>query len=148
HFLPLVPIARSAEEAGHVVAVAGQEAMIATIESAGFDAFPTGGASLLVTETRTPLLELDLDREAASLRDGFAGKIARARVGPLLTLCEKWRPDVLVRDETDFGAAVAAERLEIPHASVLCLAAGSLLTSELVAEPLDALRTEHGLPPD
>ena len=35
HFLPLVPVARAAERAGHVVAFAGQEGMVATVEAEG-----------------------------------------------------------------------------------------------------------------
>lgn len=54
----------------------------------------------------------------------------------------------IVRDEVDFGAAVAAERLGIPHAAIVVLAAGGLIHPDLVAEPLDALRAEHGLPAD
>ena len=43
---------------------------------------------------------------------------------------------------------VVAERLGIPHATVLTMAAGSMVRPSLVAETLDKLRAEHGLPPD
>ncbi len=148
HFLTLVPIARAADVAGHIVAFAGQPGMVPIIEAAGFTAFPTGGASLLVASHRTPLLELDAEREARAVREGYARRIARERAIAILALCEEWRPDILVSDEMDFGGVVIAERLELPHATVLCLAAGSLITSELVAEPLNELRAEHGLPPN
>jgi UDP:flavonoid glycosyltransferase YjiC (YdhE family) len=148
HFLPLVPVARAAEAAGHVVAFAGQAAMVATVEATGFAAFDTGGASLLVATERTTLLELDAEREACAIREGYAGRIARQRAAAILALCHEWQPDILVSDETDFGAMVVAERLGLPHASVLCIAAGSLITTELVAEPLNELRADHGLPPD
>jgi len=55
---------------------------------------------------------------------------------------------VIVRDEMDFGSAVAAERLGIPHASVVVIAAGSFVKPALVAEPLSRLRADHGLPAD
>ncbi|WP_202869684.1 glycosyltransferase [Kribbella caucasensis] len=55
---------------------------------------------------------------------------------------------MIVRDEVDFGAAIAAERLGVPCPSVLVLAAGSLLRKELIAEPLAELRAEYGLPSD
>ena len=51
-------------------------------------------------------------------------------------------------DEGDFGAMVAAEALALPHAVVLVIAAGGFVRPEVVAEPLDALRAEYGLPPD
>jgi UDP:flavonoid glycosyltransferase YjiC (YdhE family) len=63
-------------------------------------------------------------------------------------LCAEWQPDIIVRDEIDFGAVVAAERLGLPHATVLVIATGSFVRRSLVAEPLNRLRAEHGLPPD
>ena len=45
------------------------------------------------------------------------------------------------------GAAVAAECAGLPHASVVCTAAG-FVRPELVAGPFAELRAEHGLPPE
>jgi hypothetical protein len=53
-----------------------------------------------------------------------------------------------VFDEPDFGSQVAAARLGLPYACSLCLAAGSFVRPEVVAEPVDALRAANGLPPD
>jgi UDP:flavonoid glycosyltransferase YjiC (YdhE family) len=148
HFLPLVPLARAARGAGHAVAFAGQAGMVATVEAAGFTAFDTRGATLLDPGERRPLLPLDPDREARAVRDGYAGRTARDRAPAVIDLCRRWRPDVVVSDEMDFGAVVAAERLGLPHATVLCIASGSMTPPGLVAEPLDRLRADHGLPPD
>ncbi len=148
HFEPLVPIARAAEAAGHTVAVAGQPAMIPAIEAAGFTAFATAGDTLSSTPERLPLLRLDLDREDRSLRESFAGRLARARATAILALCDAWQPDLLVCDEIDFGAMVAAERLGLPYATVLVIAAGSFVRKEVVGERLNELRADHGLPPD
>ena len=148
HFLPLVPLARAAERAGHVVAFAGQEEMVASVEAAGFTAFPSGGASLRAAGERTPLLPVDMEREARAIRVTFAGRIARERADAILALCEAWLPDLIVLDEIDFGAVVAAERLGLPHATVHCIASGSFVPNSLVAEPLNDLRASHELPPD
>jgi UDP:flavonoid glycosyltransferase YjiC (YdhE family) len=94
------------------------------------------------------LLKLDLDREDRDLREGFATRLARERVTAVLELSAAWQPDLLVCDEIDFGAVVAAERLGLPYATVLVIAAGSFVRQEVVGEPLNALRAEHGLPPD
>ena len=51
-------------------------------------------------------------------------------------------------DETDFGALVAGERLDIPYATVVVVAAGSFLRPDVIAEPLNEVRAEHGLEPD
>jgi UDP:flavonoid glycosyltransferase YjiC (YdhE family) len=148
HFLPLVSIARAAERAGHTIAFASQPAMVSTVEAAGFAAFATGGATVGDTPRRAPLLALDAQREDRAVRESYAGRIARERAGLVLALCAHWQPDILVRDEMDFGSVVAAERQGLPHATVLVIAAGSLVRRDLVAEPLNVLRAEHGLPPD
>ena len=148
HFLPLVPLARAAETAGHTVAFAGQKAMVPTVEKAGFAAFDTGGGTLLHATERTPLLPLDPQREERALRETYAGRVARTRAGTVHALCDEWRPDVLVCEEVDFGAVVAAERLGLPHASFLSIASGSFDWAALAAAPLNELRAEHGLSPD
>lgn len=148
HFLPLVPLARAVRAAGHEVAFAGQPAMTGAVEAAGFTAFATGGETLRADPVRTPLLAYNAAQEDRAVRDGFAGRTARSRAAALLDLCGRWRPDLLVCDEMDFGAMVAAERLGLPHASVLVIVAGALVRPDLVREPLDALRAEHGLDPD
>ncbi len=51
-------------------------------------------------------------------------------------------------DEIDFGSMVAAERLGLPYATVLVIASGSFVRTELLAGALNELRAEHGLPPD
>jgi UDP:flavonoid glycosyltransferase YjiC (YdhE family) len=43
---------------------------------------------------------------------------------------------------------IAAERLDLPYATVLCIASGSFVRTEVVGEPLNEVRAEHGLPPD
>ena len=84
-----------------------------------------------------------------SFRDGFAGRgIAHQRVAALPDVCGQWRPDVLVCDETDFGALVAAVRLDLPYATVIVVAAGPSLRPDLMTEPLNVLRAEHGLDAD
>ena len=147
HLEPLVPIARAAEAAGHVVAFAGRPWMVPTVEALGFLAFATG-SDAGGEPTRRPLLPLDAEREERDFREGFARRIARERAADILPRCGAWRPDLVVWEETDFGAAVVAERLGLPHASVIVIAAGSFNRPGLVAEPLNELRAEHGLPPD
>jgi UDP:flavonoid glycosyltransferase YjiC (YdhE family) len=148
HFMPLLPFARAAEAAGHVVAFGAQPGVLTTVEEAGFIAFDTGGRTLLVTSERTPLLEVDMAREERAVRDGYAGRTARERATNVRRLCEAWHPDILVCDEMDFGAVVAAEASGIPYATVVCIGSGSFVWPELVGQPLDDLRLQHGLPPD
>ena len=148
HAEPLVPIARAAQAARHTVAFAGSRAMVATLAELGFRVLPTGSGGGDAPPKRIPLRALDPEKEDRDFRDGFAGRGGRERAGSVLAVCVDWRPDLIVCDETDFGSIVAAERLGLPYATVLVLAAGSFARHELVAEPLSALRAEHGLPPD
>lgn len=148
HFLPLVPIARASVAAGHAVAFAGQAGMVAAVEDSGFTAFDSGGPTLLDVSVRTPLLELDMDREVAALRDAYAGSVARERAANLRELCADWRADVVVADEVDFGALVAAESLGLPYATVVTIGSGSFAWRDIIAEPLGILRAEHRLAPD
>jgi UDP:flavonoid glycosyltransferase YjiC (YdhE family) len=148
HFLPLAPFARAAERAAHIVAFGAQPGMIATVEEAGFSAFDTGGRTLLEMTERMPLLEYDLTREHRAIRDGFAGRTARERATRVRQVCESWHPDVIVCEEMDFGALVAAEGLGIPYASIISIGSGAFVWPQLVGEPLNALRNEHELPPD
>jgi UDP:flavonoid glycosyltransferase YjiC (YdhE family) len=153
HFDPLVPLAQAAEAAGHVVAFACAPQRLPMVEAAGFQAFVAGinvgGTPETAAMEDRYLATPDIDeREALLMREGFAGWYAQHKAADMLPLCETWRPDLIVRDEIDFGSAVAAERLGLPHAVVLNIAAGSLVRHELAAEPLNALRARHGLPPD
>ncbi|HEU5349373.1 MAG TPA: glycosyltransferase [Ktedonobacterales bacterium] len=153
HFNPLVPIARAAKAAGHTVAFACAPQRFAMVESAGFRAFAAGIDIGSTPETAamedhylaTPVIA---EREAYLLREGFAGWYARAKVADVVSLCADWQPALLVRDEIDFGSAVAAERLGVPHANVLVIAAGSFVRRDLVVDQLNALRALHRLSPD
>ena len=113
HGEPLVPLARAARTAGHTVAFVCGPSMAAPVRQAGFRAFATGpeAGGLL---TMSPQLELDAEREDRVLRESFGRRLARARARDLVELCADWRPDLVVCDEVDFGAVVAAERLELP----------------------------------
>lgn len=147
HFEPLVPIARAAQVAGHTVAFGCGPSMAATVEAAGFTVFRLGTGVAGVPE-RLPLRPLDPTREDEEFRDRFVRRGAQSRAPLTLELCAAWRPDALVCDETDFGGMVAAERLGIPYATVLVMAAGSFVRAAVVGEALNELRALHGLAPD
>jgi UDP:flavonoid glycosyltransferase YjiC (YdhE family) len=146
HLDPLVPFARAAVDAGHDVTFSAQSGMVEHITGLGFTAAPSGRPTLF-TE-RQPLLAPDREREQRAVRMSFAGPIASSRAVDLLDIIEAFAPDVLVCDEMDFGAMVAAERAGVPHASVVVIASGTFVDVDLVAEPLHRLRASHGLPHD
>lgn len=147
HFEPLVPLARAAESAGHTLVFGCARSTASLVEGAGFGVFSMGRGARSPRQ-RIPLRPPDREREERDLRERFARRAARDRAPRVIALCTRWQPDVLVCDETDFGAVVAAEALGLPFATVLVTAAGSFVRSGVVGEAIDELRAEHGLPPD
>ena len=148
HANPLVPIASAVKAAGHIVAFAGHHSGAAVPEAQGFAVFTDPAGATSTTPSIIPLLALDMDREYRVVRDFYAGHLAHDRATRLLDLSTAWRPDLVVCDEMDFGSMIAAERRGLPHVTILVIAAGSFARPEVIAEPLDMLRAEHGLPPD
>lgn len=152
HFHPLVPLARAARAAGHDVAFATPASFCPTVEGVGFRAFPAG------FDRRDVPLD-DLFPQMRTLTGGAFTRFVNgqvrvgteaARMAPdLLALAAAWPPDLIVRDAPEYGGCVAAEVLEIPHASVrTAVTASSYAGRRFVAEELEGLRAEHGLPPD
>jgi UDP:flavonoid glycosyltransferase YjiC (YdhE family) len=147
HLEPLVPLARAAMSAGHTVAFAGRPWMASQVEALGFASFAAGSDAGLVPAAR-PLVAADVEAEMRAVGPGFGRRIARARAKDLLPLCETWRPDLVVCEELDYGAMIAAERLAIPHATVVVCGAGGFVRPAYVAPCVDEVRAAHGLPPD
>jgi UDP:flavonoid glycosyltransferase YjiC (YdhE family) len=121
--------------------------MVPKVEALGFTAF-AAGSDIGLTPKRLPLVAVDMDRELRDLGGGFGRRIGGERAAAILPLCDAWQPDLLVCEEVDFGAMIAAERLGLPYATVLVIAAGSFVRPEFVAEPLNEVRAIHSLPPD
>jgi len=142
HLDPLLPIARAAVSRGHTVAFAGRPWMMPKVEALGFACFSAGIDEGLVPE-RLPLRPLDRSREIR-----WGTRKPRARIGDLLPICEAWRPDVVVWEDTDLAGALVAERLGLAHASVAVIAAGSFMRPDDVRPAVEELRAELGLPPD
>jgi UDP:flavonoid glycosyltransferase YjiC (YdhE family) len=144
HAEPMVPVAAALRAAGHPVAFAGHADPVRGLD---FETVVTSGTPGQPPERR-PLAEPDQAHEEQVVRDHFAGTGARARVARYREVYADWRPDLVVRDEMDLGAAVLTEALGLPHAVVVVLAAGGFLRPDVAAEPLDELRASLGLPPD
>ncbi len=147
HFEPLLPLARAAARAGHDVRFAATPSQAGALEALGFRADRIGLPGDIPPPDRR-LLPLDLRREERDFRERFAGTRALLGAPLVLELLREWKADVLVADETDFGSLIAAERLGVPYASVVVLAAGTFVRPDLVAATLDEVRASQGLAPD
>ena len=150
HFDPLEPVARACTAAGHDVAVACSGGLTSRVEARGFPALATSAARSSGPSARdlTPITTVDPHAAEVEFAENFAGKGARRHAVAVGAHIRAWPPDLVVRDEADFGSAIAAEVAGIPCATVLVLASGMLIRPELIAPPLAALRAEHGLAPD
>ena len=148
HAEPLVPVADAARAAGHAVAFGGAASAVDGLRRQGFTAFADDEESGRGLRQIAPLLDVDPAHEDEVLRDYYAGRSARSRRGNVLARCEQWAPELVVCDEVDFGAMVAAEQAGLPHATMLVIAAGSFVRAELLAEPLHDLRASAGLAPE
>jgi UDP:flavonoid glycosyltransferase YjiC (YdhE family) len=147
HFLPLAPIARAMAFEGHEVAFGAQFALLPALNQAGFTAFHMCGDFSHDTSARLPLTRVNIEKECQSAVF-FIRPIGRERASAITDLAEEWKPDLLVCDELDYGCMIAAERLSIPFATILVMATGLLIRPELILDPLNELRAEHGLPSD
>lgn len=147
HWHPLVPIAQGLEAAGHEVAFASTRGFCPNIEAFGFRCFHAGpNDSPEERQQRSEQIE-GLSRQEHvyfTLKNVFAGVRAERSLPDLMDIIRDWRPDVVVRENTEFAGCVAAERAGIPHAAVQITAAWTFFI-EAVETPLTRLFASVGL---
>jgi MGT family glycosyltransferase len=146
HAEPLLPAASLAEELGHDVSFAGQAAVLPRLAGLGFPVHEVGPGTL--ASDRQPLVPVDREAERTVMRDDFVGRYGRHRAAALRDLLQREGADVVVCDEVDVGAVVAAEACGVPCVTVSVIAAGRLMAPEVVGTAWEELRAEHGLPAD
>jgi N-glycosyltransferase len=148
HLRPLVPIAQAALKAGHTVAVAAPDSLVAELRASGLDHLPAGVDMMaelpqLLAESGLRFEDLAAPHRAADLLGGPAMTMAQA------VLTSDWRPDVIVRTALEPGGALAAERLGIPHAAVaICGGVAEYYGPKTFVSALAPHRDALGLPPD
>lgn len=152
HFHPLLPVAEAARAAGHEVAFAVSERFRKVIERLGFLVI-TAGLNWLESDHSSIPDELRPPPDC-SLEVFFAQQFLSATAPPLardvVIASESWMPDIIVRERTEFGGALAADILGVPCVAIQ-VASPSLMTPEMLAvmaEPYNAARTRLGLSPD
>ncbi len=138
HLQPLVPTARALATGGHEVVFATAETFGDAIRTEGFAAVPAG------LDPRAPLQEDGGDQT----RD-WGEAVTRSKTDDLLDICATAPPDVIVREQTDFAALLAAEVLGVPCATLgPALFIPGSAWSQLHGDRLDRIRRELGLEPD
>jgi UDP:flavonoid glycosyltransferase YjiC (YdhE family) len=70
----------------------------------------------------------------------------------MISILERWKPDLIVREEYELAGAIAAERVGLPHAMFQVTFPSDWRNrpefANAVLERLEGLRTENGLPSD
>jgi hypothetical protein len=119
------------------------------VERHGFALHAAGPPDLPAVFARVPEAAGQTGKRHAALiwGRGFAGVVAPEMARGMLDLASWFGPDLLVHDDSEQGAWIAAERLGIPHVALQVTAwRGAAL--RLSAKPLGDLRAGLGLPPD
>ena len=115
HVMPLLGVARSLVENGHDVVVATSSALCPVVASAGLQPHPAGmddGALVAEARQRWPATaSLPAAAWTPRMFCEIAAPAMSADLGPLL---DRWRPEVVVREEGEHGSAVASAARRVP----------------------------------
>ncbi|QWZ09943.1 glycosyltransferase [Nocardioides panacis] len=117
HVLPLLPLVRAAERAGHDVRVATGSDMAGPLASRGLDVHAVGPTWEAAWSAHDAAWAAAGVPEEQKMRDGVValfGAPALARLDDLLAMASTWRPDVVVHEVVEQAGSMLAARLGIP----------------------------------
>jgi len=151
HFRPLLPFAHGLRARGHEVRIAALPELSGEIARHRFDH--------VIQDAPTDAARADFAERASSVpreRSGkfymaqvFMGILPRAALPGLIEFCNDWRPDLVLRESTEFSGLIAAEKAGIRHIRLEIVngeSEESIATN--YAREIDALRTLVSLSPD
>jgi hypothetical protein len=150
HLLPLVPLARACERAGHEVLVVTHEPRAAAVARVGL---PVRAVAVAPDEAWAPLMSrirglAQSDADALIIAEGFARIGGGGALPGFLDAVETWRPDLLVHECYEFAGPIAAERHGVRTARVaLGLASTEDWVTELASPAVGDMRRDEGLAP-
>lgn len=150
HLHPLLPLAHALQADGHTVAFATSASFCPQISKYGWQTFPVG-LDWLESEPEKVFPEMEdmsLSERDEMITEIFVDISANHMVHDLIPLCKEWKPDVIVRDYTEYGGCIVGELLQIPHAVVgLGMYLPDYITKFALQKPLAYIRSAYGLPP-
>jgi UDP:flavonoid glycosyltransferase YjiC (YdhE family) len=151
HLGPLFPFARAFLRAGDDVVLAAPAKTRAMVEAAGvpFHALDDPPED----EIRAAQASFDrITNDEAGvimMRDVFGGIHVRASLPGVIAAIRDLRPDVVLREPTEYAGLLAAERVGVRHGRIAIMAAGTETWGmPLVAPALDRHRRRLRLAPD
>lgn len=149
HFGPLSGFARAVAHAGHEVAVAAPGSFAASVAAAGLAHLPFAdvpGEILGPIFASLPAMPRD-DANATVMREVFGRLDTQWALPGMRAIVADWRPDVIVREPTEFASYIAAAEAGVPHVHVtIGLAAFEALAAPHLVEPLASVGAPDGLP--
>jgi hypothetical protein len=130
HMLGMVPLAWALRARGHDVRFAGQPGLRTAVLRAGLPFAEAGAdhrfgrALRRAPQGGVPFVDIALTRPVdGGLLDALGRVVTfwwrmvnEPMLGDLVALCRRWRPDLVVWEETTFAGAVAAAAVGAPHA--------------------------------
>ena len=129
HWLPMLPLARAAQEAGHEVVIAAGPDVVPDIERRGFSAWAIGPHLETIQaglrDRPRAAVESDADRTVADGMAMFADP-AIVRAHDLLDRTADWRPNVVVREIYELGGTYVPADLHVLHGLALTIRTSSL----------------------
>jgi UDP:flavonoid glycosyltransferase YjiC (YdhE family) len=151
HFGPLIPFARACQSAGHEVLVAAPASFASSVAAASLDHAPFADVPPEVMGAvygRLPSVSRE-EANAIVLGEIFGRLDAQAALPGVTATIDDWRPDVVVREPTEFASWVAAEKAGVPQLVVaIGVAAMDEAARPMLLEPLAELRALAGLDED
>src|SRR3954469_6018893 len=151
HIEPLVPFAHALRRAGDDVLVAAPKGARDLVERAGLPYFALADPpddEIAAAMADFPRLTND-EQGVIMLRDVFAGIYVRSSLPGVLRAVDRFRPDMILREPTEFAGLLAAERRGIPHGRIgIWAMENNTWSLPVVAPVLDAHRAGLGMPID
>jgi glycosyltransferase len=151
HFGPLVPFARACQSAGHEVLVSAPASFASSVGAASLEHAPFADVPPEVLGAvfgRLPSVPRE-EANAIVIGEVFGRLDAQAALAGVSATVDEWRPDVVVREPTEFASWVAAEKAGVPQAVVaIGVAAMDEVARPMLVEPLAELRVLAGLEED
>jgi UDP:flavonoid glycosyltransferase YjiC (YdhE family) len=117
HVLPMLPLMRAAEHAGHDVRVATGPDLVGPLAARGLDVHPIGPpwqTTWLANEAAWAVPGISEQERMLNGVIALFGQPALARLDDLLVMASVWRPDVVVHEALEQAGSMLAARLHIP----------------------------------
>jgi UDP:flavonoid glycosyltransferase YjiC (YdhE family) len=121
HFNPLVPFIEAALREGHEILVVAPPDLAGSVERAGYPFWPCDVPPehlLGPTWGRVQTAPTPEAADAIVVGEIFGSLNVEAALPRMRSACEEWRPDLLIREPSEYASAMVAEALAIPHARV------------------------------